>query len=201
MTEDVRVYFAFRSPYSRLGLHMLARAGLKGAELEKAGITGQLIPFTGPPDGTDFLDPTSSRPKLLYYMLDVLRMTARMGLPLGQPKPFEVDFTPANRAFVAADRAGRGMAFALAVSDARWGESQDISDPAILAACADAADWDGFDAVAEDSSLDAILVEHRALIKRDQVFGVPFVVRGKQKYWGHDRMALFLEDLAADLNP
>ena len=34
---DIRVYFSFRSPYSRLGLHLIDRAGLDV----------ELIPFTG----------------------------------------------------------------------------------------------------------------------------------------------------------
>jgi hypothetical protein len=37
---ELRCYFGFRSPYSRLGLHKLARAGFDG----------RLIAFTGPPE-------------------------------------------------------------------------------------------------------------------------------------------------------
>ena len=55
---DIRVYFSFRSPYSRLGLHLIDRAGLDV----------ELIPFTGPPDGAPFVDPSANpaKTKLLH---------------------------------------------------------------------------------------------------------------------------------------
>lgn len=187
MSDEIRCYFAYRSPYSRMGLHLLARNG----------IACRLIPFTGPPEGTAFSDPTQNKPKLLYFMQDVPRMTARMGLPINSPKPFDVDFDLANRAFVAADQAGYGMAFALAVSDARWGAGLNVSDPDILAECAGSIGWSGFDPDRlATPEIDAVLAEHRSLVKKDQVFGVPFAVWGKQKYWGHDRFELLLEDMA-----
>ena len=49
--SDIRVYYSFRSPYSRLGLHLIDRAGIKPA----------LIPFTGPPEGNRFDDPVRKR--------------------------------------------------------------------------------------------------------------------------------------------
>ncbi len=42
--SKIRVYHSFRSPYSRLGLHKVSRAGLDV----------ELIAFTGPPEGTPF---------------------------------------------------------------------------------------------------------------------------------------------------
>lgn len=180
-----RCYFAYRSPYSRIGLHKLARAG---AELE-------LIPFTGPPEGIPFANPTDNPLKSAYYAQDVFRLCVRMGLPVTLPRPFDVDFAPANRAFIAADREGLGMAFALAASDARWGEGRDISDAAVLGDCAAAAGWSGYDAaaLAADASISETLRAQRARIAEDGVFGVPFLVDGDQKYWGQDRFDLWLE--------
>ena len=53
----IRIYHSFRSPYSRLGLHIVARAGLHP----------ELVPFTGPPEGIPFFDPVESPAKLDYY--------------------------------------------------------------------------------------------------------------------------------------
>ena len=41
------------------------------------------------------------------------------------------------------------------------------------------------------------LIRHRKLIEEDGVFGVPFAVMGAQKYWGHDRFELLVEDAKA----
>lgn len=187
MTDELRVYFGFRSPYSRMGLHKVA--GLTG------GPDPFLIPFTGPAGGAAFLNPTDSPPKLGYYMEDAPRMAARMGLTVQLPNPFEVDYAPANRAFYAARAAGRGLAFALAVSDARWGEGQDISDEDVLADCAAAA------SVPEGADLTAPPGEagqaDRARLEEDGVFGVPFAVLvrdgQRQRFWGQDRFDLLAE--------
>ncbi len=183
-----RCYFAFRSPYSRLGLHKLARAGFDG----------ELIAFTGPPDDAPFADPTANKYKLDYYRQDVLRMTWRMSLPIAPPNPFDIDFTAANRAFVAADQAGHGLAVAIAVSDKRWGEGKNVSDPAVLAEAAQAAGWAGYDAdkVASDAAVTAQLAASRVRIAEDGVFGVPFLIDGRDKYWGQDRFDVWLEERA-----
>ena len=184
---QIRVYFAFRSPYSRLALHKLAEAGRDV----------DLVVFTGPPDGTPFTDPVQNKPKLAYYREDVVRMTKRAGLPFNPPKPFEVDYTAADRAFVAANAAGKGMAFAISVSDARWGEGRNISDLTLLQDCMAAV---GLDPVlAETAQTNDAVAEtfaaQRALHEQDQVFGVPFMVAESGKYWGHDRIDIMLEDL------
>lgn len=184
---QIRVYFAFRSPYSRLALHKLA----------EAGVAAELITFTGPPVGTQFEDPVQNKAKLAYYREDVVRMTARAGLPFTPPKPFEVDYTPADRTFVAANAAGRGMAFALTVSNARWGEGHNISDLVTLRDCLTVVGLDP--ALAETAQIDDAVAEtfaaQRALHEQDQVFGVPFMVAESGKYWGHDRIDIMLEDL------
>lgn len=185
LSTEARIYHAFRSPYSRLGLHVIKRAGLDPA----------IIPFTGPPDGVPFSDPVANPPKLLYYMQDAPRMTRRMGLPMARPDPFEVDFAPANRALVAAGRDGRGLDFAIAVADARWGDGVNISSLDALRDAARKIGWSAEAAAAAqtDAAIDAELSAHRRMIAEDGVFGVPFAVCGKEKFWGHDRCELFVE--------
>ena len=184
--DDLRCYFGFRSPYSRLGLHKIA----------KAGFDGRLIAFTGPPeDAGGFADPAANKYKRDYYIHDVVRMTARLDLPIALPDPFDVDWAPANRAYQAANRDGYGLAFALAVSDARWGAGRDVSDVDVLADCAEQAGWSLPDmaALKADPDIKARFQADRALIEADGVFGVPFLVDGTEKYWGQDRFDLWLE--------
>lgn len=184
--STLRCYFAFRSPYSRLGLHKLARAGFEG----------DLVIFTGPPEDAPFNDPAANRYKLAYYQQDVFRMTVRMGLPLALPDPFDPDYRLANLSFIAAQNAGKGLDFAVAVSDARWGEGKNISEPEVLADAAKAAGWAGFDpdAISTDDTLAQTIKDQRALIAADGIFGVPFLIDGPNKYWGQDRFDLWLEE-------
>ena len=186
--SEIRVYHSFRSPYSRLGLHII----------ERAGLDVELIPFTGPPDGVAFSDPVANKPKLAYYAVDAPRMTMRMGLPISRPDPFEVDLAPSYKAAIAAVHDGFGMAFALAVSDARWGEGKNISELAVLKECAENIGWraDAVDAAQSALSVGKAMKKHRALIEEDGVFGVPFAVGDGAKYWGHDRFNILVEDAA-----
>ena len=187
--SDIRVYHAFRSPYSRLGLHMI----------ERAGLDVDIIPFTGPPDGVAFSDPVANKPKLAYYSIDAPRMTMRMGLPISRPTPFDVDFAAANKALTAAARDGKGLEFAIALSDARWGEGKNVSDLDVIGAAADQAGWNAAAAqVAQaDEAIAETMQDHRRLIAEDGVFGVPFAIRNGAKYWGHDRFSLLVEDASA----
>ena len=184
--SSIRVYYAFRSPYSRLGLHIIDRAGL---EVE-------LIPFSGPPGDQGFDDPMANKLKLAYYNEDVPRMSAHMGLRVSLPRPFDVDWTPSYKAAVAADQNGLGLPFALAVSDARWGEGKDVSDMAVLEECARQVDWDPEEVNKAQSAMSVgkTLMKQRALIEEDGVFGVPFAVMNGAKYWGHDRFDLLVEE-------
>ncbi|MEE2526489.1 DsbA family protein [Hyphobacterium sp. HN65] len=182
------VFFAFRSPYSRLGLHKLKRAGIEAIA----------IPFTGPPDGAPFFNPTDSKPKLEYYLEDIPRMTERMGLPLAFPDPFEIRGDLPLRAFHWADQQGRGFDFALAASEARWGLGKDLASPDVLAVVASelGLDLPGAEELACDKRLDAEMATARQAVQQHGVFGVPFLVADGAKYWGQDRFDIYLETVS-----
>ena len=190
--DQLRIYFHFRSPYSRLGLHAVAQAGLE----QKAET--RIIPFTRPAGGAVFLNPTDSAPKRRYMIEDAPRMTARAGLPFALPRPMDPDFSVSLAAFYAARAEGRGLAFALAVSDARWGEGQDISDPELINKIAADGGVTGDLTKAPDP---AEVAEDETLADNDGMFGVPFAAleqdgQKRQKFWGQDRFALLVEALA-----
>ncbi|MEL6364759.1 MAG: DsbA family protein [Pseudomonadota bacterium] len=185
MTDAPRCYFGFRSPFSRLGLHVLRRAGVQP----------DLHPFRRAANGGPFLNPTDNPAKRAYYRADAVRMTRRMDLPFALPKPFEIDFAPANHVFIHAKAAGVALEFAIAASDARWGEGRDISQPAVLADCLEVAGCDRAlaDIPADDPAALEGLAAADAAVDADNVFGVPFLVAGGEPFWGHDRFALFVE--------
>lgn len=181
-------FFGFRSPYSRIGL----------AKLKAAGILPRAIPFTGPPDGAPFFNPTDSRPKLDYYLEDIPRMTARAGLPVAFPDPFELTNLMANRAFHFADLAGKGFDFACAASEARWGEGRDLNRHDVLAEIAAALDLElpGAEKMKTSEAIKSATDSARDAVNAHGVFGVPFLIAEGQKYWGQDRFDLYLETLS-----
>ena len=183
--RHLRFYHSFRSPYSRLGLHVLWRAGIEP----------ELVPFTGPPEGSEFLDAMNSPAKMAYVRQDVVRMTKLMKLELRIPENLAIDFGPSYRASVAASLAGRGMAFALSVYEARWARGLNIADLGVLSDCAMEAGLpvDFAEKMQSEAAVKQEMRRHRELIEQDQAFGVPLAVAGKQKYWGHERIELMLK--------
>lgn len=182
-------FFGFRSPYSRIGL----------AKLKAAGVRPEMIPFTGPPDGVPFFNPTDSQPKLEYYLEDIPRMTARAGLTLAFPDPFELTSRLPNLAFHFADLADKGFDFACAASEARWGEGQDLNRHDVLAGIAAGLGLDLPDdaALKASGAIKTAEAEARQKVNDHGVFGVPFLIADGQKYWGQDRFDLYLETIAA----
>lgn len=116
-------------------------------------------------------------------------------MPPLMPEP---DYAPAITAFHVARAKNKALAFALAISDARWGRGEDIGDPACLRACAEEAGLpSGIDLTSAPE--DAAEID-REMIEKDQAFGVPFAALDTQgtthKFWGQDRFALLAEMLA-----
>ena len=195
MADFLRVYFSFRSPYSRLGLHKIA------ALRDKTDLSLEIYPLIGLAEGVPFLDPTSSPPKMAYYAEDAYRMTKRMGLQMRLPKPFEVDFLPANKLFMLTKEHGKGLEWAIAVSDLRWGRGKDVSKPEVLELAAKAIGLpDNFVQTGLGiADTKVALKEAKALSDDDLIFGVPFAVLSQndqvQKFWGQDRFDLLAEIL------
>jgi len=82
------------------------------------------------------------------------------------------------------------------------GKSYALGDPvvlAVLAGAAQTAGWSGYDAeaLAADASLAQTLEDQRAQIQSDGVFGVPFLIDGRDRYWGQDRFDLWVEERTA----
>jgi 2-hydroxychromene-2-carboxylate isomerase len=195
-------YFSLRSPYSWLAYRDL---------LDRYPDVADRVrwePFWEPDEswrqvlaaaGVRFHYVEMSRAKALYVLQDVRRLARERGLAVCWPVDRAPRWEVAHIAFLRARRHGRGRPFVDAVYRARWEQGRDISDPATIGAIAaglglDSAELAGaadLAGAAEDPGLrDEVLDAFRAL-DRDGVFGVPFFVAGRERFWGLDRLAAF----------
>jgi 2-hydroxychromene-2-carboxylate isomerase len=190
----MRWYFSFRSPYSWLTyLDLMARYPDVADALD-------WVPYWEPDDrsqymlaeaGGHFPYTEMSRERHRYILQDVRRLTRSRGLPVVWPVDRDPCWEVAHLAYLVADAHGKGREYVAAIYRERWERGHDISlrstiaavggeiglDPALLA---DAAD----DEKVRRQGLDVLLA-----IDRDGVFGVPFFVRGYDRFWGLDRLS------------
>lgn len=108
------------------------------------------------------------------------------------PKVFPVNAVKAMRGAYHALDAGKLVPYAKAVFEAYWGDDRDISDPAVLAACAAAA---GLDVSAFGASLDDPKNKERLRAATDELiarggFGSPTMFIDGDMYFGNDRLPL-----------
>lgn len=198
--RKLTLFFAFRSPYSALATELLQQAHAQGA---LDGVDLELVPMARRTQGR-FADPTANPEKVAYIIADVARLYAAQNLPVAIPDPFDIDFVPVNKAFLAAEAAGHALGFARAASLLRWSEGQDLAMPETVAEAARRAGWQADAAVAAmtDPAWDAAWESKIDLSERHKVFGVPFYLveqadgRG-EAFWGQDRWPMVLAALSA----
>lgn len=136
--------------------------------------------------------PATVAAKARHLFRDLQRWAALYEVPLNFPKVFPVNSIAALRMACAANEAGDGGRFALAVMRAYWVDGVDIGKPEALVAAMTAA---GFDAVAlfEAGQQQPIKDQLRAstddAIKRG-AFGAPSFFVGDEMFWGNDRLVL-----------
>jgi 2-hydroxychromene-2-carboxylate isomerase len=185
-TEPVRMYFAFRSPYSWMATERVAQEG----------IAIDPVAFIKPPAGTPPPNPITSPAKGAYVARDVVRLAKRLGFDFALPDPFDVDFSRPNNVFQLANEEDRALAFMLAAYRARFVEGRNISEDDVLCDIAVEAglDPDATLVAADSADLRArSLMELEKTLETDRPFGVPFFVYQGEPFWGQDRIDLLLE--------
>lgn len=195
-----RFYFSFRSPYSWLASRLLKdKYGLDHTRLEYIPswepdeITLQLLKERG----GKVLYPSMSREKHLYILQDIKRMASHLGYSMTWPVDHQPWWELPNLAYLAARQQGRGREFFWSVYRARWEEGRDICSPEIIRALAKELDFDP-DTIISAPENPALRQEGaEALLRcyRDGVFGVPFFILGYEKFWGVDRVDMFVAAL------
>jgi 2-hydroxychromene-2-carboxylate isomerase len=135
--------------------------------------------------------------KAWWMAKDLLRKSARLGVPLQPPASHPFNPLLSLRASLVPQDAGDQRRLIDALFRAAWVERQNISAPAVVAAAANAAGLDGQAIVAATQS-DAIKQRLRAgtdAAIEAGVFGVPTMIADGELFWGFDdftHLELFL---------
>jgi 2-hydroxychromene-2-carboxylate isomerase len=135
--------------------------------------------------------------KRRYMFQDVRRLAASYGLHLRWPIDHDPDWSLPHLAYLHARERGRGDEFFRAVFAARFERAANVFDPDVLRALAVECGLDPAEqaaALADGRHRDTVLALFEQAAE-DQVFGWPFFVVGRHRFWGHDR----LEALAATI--
>ncbi|WP_326678163.1 2-hydroxychromene-2-carboxylate isomerase [Streptomyces sp. NBC_01237] len=193
-----RWYFSLRSPYS-----WFAYRDLMTAHPEVLDAIDWL-PFWEPDEGTAKLLAEEgvtlpivamSRAKNFYILQDTRRLATDRGLteiswPIDRAPCWEV----AHLAWIAAEDEGRGKDFVAAAYRARWQDGRNISEPEVIAEIADGLGLDAqrLSTAAQDEELRKRGAALLAESAHDGLFGVPFFINGRDKYWGLDRVEPFV---------
>ncbi len=188
--EPVRLYFAFRSPYSWMATERVINEG----------IAVNPIAYVKTPTETPPPNPITSAAKGAYVARDVMRLAKRIGFTFCLPEPFDIDFSRPNNAFFAANQHGKGLSFMRAAYRSRFVGGRNIAKDEVLA---DISLEAGFDpdyalAAADDASVrDQSLAAMEETLEIDRPFGVPFFVFRGEPFWGQDPVDLLLETVRA----
>ncbi|WP_054813916.1 DsbA family protein [Nocardia arizonensis] len=205
MKSAPRAYFSFRSPYSWLAFHDL--------RLHSPRLLREIEwrPFWEPDAefdalltraGGEFPYTPMSRAKHFYLLRDVRRLARRRGLTNCWPADVEPRWEPAHLTWFVAEDAGLALEYMDRVYAARWLEDADICDPRVVGAVARAVGVDvDMDAVLASPALRARALDALLAVCADDVFGVPMFLRGRDKYWGLDRLADFVAAVAPEPIP
>lgn len=199
-SDRPRLYFNLRSPYSWLALVDLTTFHRKLAE----GIDWR--PCWEPDPASDGLLAAAggrfpytpmSREKHFYVLGDVRRLAGERGLNVKWPVDRSPRWEVSHLAYLVAAESRAGREFAVATSRARWEHGQDISDPAVVAAVGKRLGLDGERLAKASEDPRVVAAGTRALMDvcRDGVFGVPFFICGREKFWGVDRLGAFARRL------
>jgi 2-hydroxychromene-2-carboxylate isomerase len=193
-----RIYFSFRSPYSWLTIHRLRCA------VPDAFDRLDWYPYWDPDEptaaalaerGAQLHYAQMSRAKHRYLLLDTKRLAQGLGLAMAWPIDVDPWWEPAHLGFLAARRVGRSAEFYEAVIRARWQRGERIWEPDVLRRVAreSTVDPDLVLGAADDPQLRAAGVDCLVEADQDDVFGIPYLRWGRQRFWGYDRLAAFLD--------
>jgi 2-hydroxychromene-2-carboxylate isomerase len=197
---QARYYFSFRSPYSWMASRRLAEALPSWDGIE-------LIPFWEPDTesqtllterGGYFPYQPMSEAKHRYILADVRRLARQLGYTVSWPIDTDPWWEASHLGYLKARELGRGMDFFWAVYRARWEQGKDISRRDTIAKLCQEIDLDADQVVGapENEGIRRDGAECLYRIWAEDIFGVPFFIHGREKFWGVDRLPSFLDRLA-----
>jgi len=185
----VTFYFDPISPYSWL-------AACQRDRIENAGVRLDFRPvlLAGLLAANGTKGPAEIPSKRAYTMRDVLRIAARLQVPVRGPPTHPFNPLRALRMCTALTDGHERARFALALLDAAWEHGLELADDAVLIRLAGECGLDGpaLALRAAESSIKQALIATTEAAAKDGVFGVPtFCVEG-EFFWGEDRIDAML---------
>jgi len=143
-----------------------------------------------------------SREQHLYILQDIKRLATNLGYRIAWPVDHEPWWELPNLACLAARQQGKGREFFHHLYRTRWEEGGNICSPEVIRRLADELDLDTEAVLRAPENPELRREGAEALLRcyRDGVFGVPFFVVGHEKFWGVDRISLFVAALHNQAN-
>ncbi len=192
-------YFSFRSPYSWLATRLVQRNLPQNVDLE-------WVPFWEPDSESvealmaqkaEFPYQKMTDAKHRYILQDVRRLARDLGFEMRWPVDEAPHWEVAHLGYIKARQLGGERAYVDGVYRARWEQGRNISDPTVIADVANEAGLDG-QAVAfayRDPAVRNEGIECLLRIYRNDIFGVPYFMHKRDRFWGLDRLNLFLRSV------
>ncbi|MEV5282350.1 DsbA family protein [Streptomyces sp. NPDC051993] len=192
-----RWYFSLRSPYSWFAwLDLMERYPDVADGME-------WIPFWEPDEITQrMLDEAEvelpivamSRAKNFYILQDLSRLSKARGLKMTVPIDKDPNWEISHLAYLAAADEGRGRDFVAAAYRARWQQGRDITARETIGEIAAelGLDAERFANASDDPALRKKGFDCLVSSYKDGLFGVPFFVHGRDKFWGADRLTAYV---------
>lgn len=190
-------YFGLRSPYAWLAQRLLSRH--LGAD---AVSQIDWVPYWEPradtlsalrSQGGDILYRSMSRERHLYILGDLKRTASRLGCtlrwPVDGPNP---QWEPAHRACLAA-RPAQAATLRTVLFAARWEHGLDITDPSVIKGLCRGLGLTEVTEALDSPATDAAALSALSQAHRHGVFGLPFFVLGRERWWGVDRLPFALQ--------
>jgi 2-hydroxychromene-2-carboxylate isomerase len=195
-----RWYFSLRSPYSWFAYRDLTERFPDVADAV------EWVPFWEPDpvtqaalDEIDVVLPivAMSRAKNFYILQDTRRLAQARGWQMTWPIDRDPCWEIAHLAYLRAQDAGLGREYVDRVYRARWQDSLDITDRAVIATIGSAVGLADLGDACDDPELRARGVACLEESYKDGLFGVPFFTHGRDRYFGVDRLAAFVTAVRA----
>jgi len=198
--KRTKFYFSLRSPYSWLAYRDLFE--------HYTDVVDQLewIPFWEPDKitaallaGQDVELPYAdmSRAKNLYILQDVGRIAKARNIALSWPIDRDPVWEIPHLGYLVARSAGRGRDYIALVYRARWEDGRDICDRSTIGDIGAELGLSRTEMANASDSDDLRAEGVRILrdVRDDGVFGVPFFLHGRSRFWGVDRLPQFVAQL------
>lgn len=192
--KTVYYYHALSSPWAYLGWPQF-KALIEKHDLDVVVRPTRIVPENG---GV----PLRSRPQPRqdYHAVELDRWRKRLNMPLVlKPKYYPTNNEFSARMVIAATTLGLpALELSHGLLRALWSEEQDVTQPEVRIAVADALGFDGKALQAMEEAPEVIQAWHDSSdeAKRRGVFGTPTWIYNDVLYWGQDRLNFLDEALS-----